>query len=171
MAPLGVPRFLSCLRCRPVRFIAADWLNRTSAQVGELRGLINAPTADAHDDSRRSIRRLPNPAAFRSRAPTGTRLARLDGAGGAVIRARSAVPGDGAVLWKTFAGGWPHVSGLDLTPDGAWLVAGTRSLDESRIRTSDSVLTWQRETQNVNSVSLTGWGPRCHRAWVDRSYR
>jgi hypothetical protein len=32
---------------------------------------------------------------------------------------------DGAVHWKTFAGGWPNVSGLDLTPDGAWLVAGT----------------------------------------------
>ncbi|MGH7956046.1 MAG: hypothetical protein ACREH8_03425 [Opitutaceae bacterium] len=32
---------------------------------------------------------------------------------------------DGTVVWKVFAGGWPFVNGLDLTPDGAWLVAGT----------------------------------------------
>jgi hypothetical protein len=59
---------------------------------------------------------------------------------------------DGTVLWKTFAGGWPHVSGLDLTPDGAWLVAGTRSLDASLVRTSDGTLQWQRETQYVDAV-------------------
>ncbi|MEO5961729.1 MAG: hypothetical protein ABIR80_21660 [Opitutaceae bacterium] len=36
---------------------------------------------------------------------------------------------DGAIVWKVFAGGWPWINGLDLTPDGAWLVAGTRSMD------------------------------------------
>ena len=60
---------------------------------------------------------------------------------------------DGTVLWKTLAGGWPYVSGLDLTPDGVWLVAGTRSLDASLVRASDGLLQWQRETQYVDAVS------------------
>src|SRR5262249_51820697 len=47
---------------------------------------------------------------------------------------------DGAVLWRTFAGGWPFVNGLDLTPDGVWLVAGTKSLDTSVIRAGDGFL-------------------------------
>lgn len=54
---------------------------------------------------------------------------------------------DGAVLWKTYAGGWPDVNGLDLTSDGAWLVAGTQGLDATVIRTSDGFMHWQRETQ------------------------
>lgn len=54
---------------------------------------------------------------------------------------------DGGVLWKTFAGGWPNVNGLDLTPDGSWLVAGTKSLDATLIRTSDGFMQWQREAQ------------------------
>ncbi len=59
---------------------------------------------------------------------------------------------DGAVLWKTFAGGWPDVNGLDLTPDGSWLVAGTRSLDTTMIRTSDGFMQWQRETQALDAT-------------------
>ena len=31
---------------------------------------------------------------------------------------------DGVESQKPFAGGWPNVNGLDLTPDGSWLVAG-----------------------------------------------
>ena len=59
---------------------------------------------------------------------------------------------DGAVLWKTFAGGWPNVNGLDLTPDGSWLVAGTKSLDATMIRASDGFFQWQKETQYVDAV-------------------
>lgn len=59
---------------------------------------------------------------------------------------------DGAVLWKTFAGGWPSTNGLDLTPDGAWLVAGTMSLDTTMIRTSDGRLEWQRESQFADAA-------------------
>jgi hypothetical protein len=59
---------------------------------------------------------------------------------------------DGTVLWRTFAGGWPDVNGLDLTPDGSWLVAGTRSLDATLIRTSDGFVQWQRETQFPDAV-------------------
>ncbi|MEO6569349.1 MAG: hypothetical protein ABIO94_11355 [Opitutaceae bacterium] len=44
---------------------------------------------------------------------------------------------DGTVRWKSFAGGWPFVSGIDLTPDDAWLAAGTRRLDASLVRTSN----------------------------------
>jgi len=56
------------------------------------------------------------------------------------------------VLWRTFAGGWPFVNGIDLTPDGAWLVAGTKSLDATLIRASDGFTQWQRETQYVDAV-------------------
>ncbi len=59
---------------------------------------------------------------------------------------------DGAVRWKTFAGGWPDANGLDLTPDGSWLVAGTQSLDATLIRTSDGFMQWQRETQFPDAV-------------------
>ncbi|MSU50590.1 MAG: hypothetical protein EXS37_16135 [Opitutus sp.] len=59
---------------------------------------------------------------------------------------------DGAVRWKIFAGGWPSVSGLDLTPDGTWLVAGTKSLDATMVRASDGFQQWQRETQYPDAV-------------------
>lgn len=59
---------------------------------------------------------------------------------------------DGALLWKAFAGGWPDVNGLDLTPDGSWLVAGTQSLDTTVIRTSDGFMQWQREAQAVDAT-------------------
>ncbi len=58
---------------------------------------------------------------------------------------------DGSVVWRTLAGGWPYVNGLDLTPDGAWLVAGTKSLDATLVRTSDGFQQWQRETQYLDA--------------------
>ena len=59
---------------------------------------------------------------------------------------------DGAVVWKTLAGGWLSMNGLDLTPDGAWLAAGTKSLDAAVVRASDGVVLWQTETQFVDAV-------------------
>lgn len=59
---------------------------------------------------------------------------------------------DGLILWKTYAGGWPDPSGIDLTPDGTWLVAGTKSLDTTLIRASDGFLQWQRETQYADAI-------------------
>jgi len=59
---------------------------------------------------------------------------------------------DGAVLWRVFAGGWPFVNGIDLTADGVWLAAGTRSLDATLIRTADGFVAWQHETQFVDAV-------------------
>src|SRR4030095_13743497 len=44
------------------------------------------------------------------------------------------------------------VNGLDLTPDGAWLVAGTRSLDATVIRVSDGLMQWQRESQDGHAT-------------------
>ena len=61
--------------------------------------------------------------------------------------------GDGAVLWRVSIGGWPSVNGLDLTPDGAWLTVGTKSLDATVIRASDGFTQWQKETQFLDAVS------------------
>jgi len=58
---------------------------------------------------------------------------------------------DGAVLWRIFTGGWPSVNGLDLSPDGAWVTAGTASLDATLIRVSDGFTAWRTETQFVDA--------------------
>ena len=49
---------------------------------------------------------------------------------------------DGVVLRRAFAGGWPSLDGLDLTPDGLWLAAGTQRFDAALLRTSDGRLEW-----------------------------
>lgn len=60
--------------------------------------------------------------------------------------------GDGAVLWRTFVGGWPFVNGLDLSADGAWITTGTKSLDTALIRASDGRQMWMTETQVLDAV-------------------
>lgn len=59
---------------------------------------------------------------------------------------------DGAVLWRTFVGSWPSVSGLDLTSDGAWIAAGSRSLDTALVRTRDGFQVWLTESQASDAV-------------------
>lgn len=59
---------------------------------------------------------------------------------------------DGTVLWRTFAGAWPGVNGLELASDGAWLATGARSLDTGFLRASDGFQVWLTESQAADAV-------------------
>lgn len=59
---------------------------------------------------------------------------------------------DGAVLWRTYVGGWPSVSGLDLSGDGGWIATGTKSLDTSLMRARDGFQVWLAESQVGDAV-------------------
>lgn len=59
---------------------------------------------------------------------------------------------DGAVLWRTFVGGWPFVNGLDIANDGAWIATGAKSLDTALVRARDGFQVWLAESQAVDAV-------------------
>ena len=59
---------------------------------------------------------------------------------------------DGAVVWKTFIWGWAWINGLNFSPDGSMIVAGTKSGDVTMVKTSDGKILWTRETGNFEDV-------------------
>jgi hypothetical protein len=59
---------------------------------------------------------------------------------------------DGAVLWRTLAGGWPGVNGLDVSADGAWVATGTRSLDTGIVNVSNGRQLWFAESQVEDAI-------------------
>lgn len=59
---------------------------------------------------------------------------------------------DGAVLWRTFVGGWPMVNGLDLSADGAWITTGGKSLDTALVRARDGFEVWLTDSQVTDAV-------------------
>jgi outer membrane protein assembly factor BamB len=58
---------------------------------------------------------------------------------------------DGAVLWRTFVGGWPFVNGMNLSGDGQWIATGTKSFDTALIRASDGRQMWMTGTQVLDA--------------------
>ena len=59
---------------------------------------------------------------------------------------------DGALMWKTNVWGWAWINGLNFSPDGSKIVAGTKSGDVTMVRTSDGKILWTTETGNFEDV-------------------
>lgn len=59
---------------------------------------------------------------------------------------------DGAVVWQSFIFGAPHLNGLNVTADGAWVIVGTKSGDAVVVRASDGGTPWHTETQAADAV-------------------
>ncbi len=56
---------------------------------------------------------------------------------------------DKQLMWKAFIGGWPFVNGFEFSSDGAFIVTGTKSFDQTRVNVETGEVEWQFESQTL----------------------